>query len=60
MNKFSYQKGMIGEIKMINRKHDEETSFAKGADIGWLQQMEATGYKFYNVNGEEEDCLQSP
>ena len=22
-------------------------AFAKGADIGWLQQMEATGYKFY-------------
>jgi arabinogalactan endo-1,4-beta-galactosidase len=31
--------------------------FAKGADIGWLQQMEATGYKFYNDDGKEEDCL---
>jgi arabinogalactan endo-1,4-beta-galactosidase len=30
---------------------------SKGADIGWLQQMEATGYKFYNDNGEEEDCF---
>jgi arabinogalactan endo-1,4-beta-galactosidase len=22
--------------------------FVKGADIGWLPQMEATGFKFYN------------
>lgn len=31
--------------------------FVKGADIGWLPQMEATGYKFYNNNGVEEDCF---
>ncbi len=30
-------------------------SFAKGADISWLPQMEATGFKFYNDNGVEED-----
>jgi len=34
------------------------SSFAKGADISWLPQMEATGYKFYNDNGKEEDCFQ--
>lgn len=32
-------------------------SFAKGADISWLPQMEATGYKFYNDNGVQEDCF---
>jgi len=32
--------------------------FAKGADIGWLQQMEATGYKFYDSNGVQKDCMQ--
>jgi arabinogalactan endo-1,4-beta-galactosidase len=32
--------------------------FANGADVGWLQQMEATGYKFYNAQGKQEDCLQ--
>lgn len=32
--------------------------FAKGADVGWLPQMEATGYKFYNKDGKEQDCLQ--
>jgi len=31
--------------------------FAKGADISWLPQMEATGYKFYNSAGKPEDCL---
>lgn len=31
--------------------------FAKGADISWLPQMEASGYKFYNNNGAEEDCF---
>jgi len=36
----------------------EAPSFAKGADISWLPQMEATGYKFYNHNGVEQDCFQ--
>ncbi len=33
------------------------STFAKGADISWLPQMEATGYKFYNDKGVEEDCF---
>jgi len=33
-------------------------SFAKGADISWLPQMEASGYKFYNDQGVEQDCFQ--
>ncbi|MEN2414452.1 glycoside hydrolase family 53 protein [Flavobacterium mesophilum] len=36
----------------------EEKGFAKGADVGWLPQMEATGYKFYDADGKEKDCLQ--
>ena len=36
----------------------KESVFAKGADVGWLPQMEATGYKFYDANGKETDCLQ--
>jgi Arabinogalactan endo-1,4-beta-galactosidase len=42
---------------MVNKKCNEEITFAKGADVGWLNQMEATGYKFYNTNGEEDDCF---
>ena len=34
------------------------TSFAKGADTGWLPQMEATGYHFYDADGTQKDCLQ--
>jgi arabinogalactan endo-1,4-beta-galactosidase len=33
-------------------------AFAKGADVGWLQQMEATGYVFYNDKGVAQDCFQ--
>jgi len=33
-------------------------SFVKGADISWLPQMEATGYKFYKDQGMEQDCFQ--
>jgi len=36
----------------------QDTNFVKGADISWLPQMEATGYKFYNDNGIEQECFQ--
>ncbi|HEU4791722.1 MAG TPA: glycosyl hydrolase 53 family protein [Flavobacterium sp.] len=36
----------------------KEDAFAKGADVGWLPQMEATGYKFYDADGTKKDCLQ--
>lgn len=31
--------------------------FAKGADVSWLPQMEASGYSFLNDKGQKEDCL---
>ena len=31
--------------------------FAKGADIGWLSQLEASGYKFYDSTGTARDCI---
>ncbi|MEY3505033.1 MAG: hypothetical protein RL349_1629 [Bacteroidota bacterium] len=34
-----------------------ETTFFRGADISWLAQMEATGYVFYDENGNPSDCL---
>lgn len=34
------------------------SAFAKGADVGWLPQMEAAGYKFYDTDGKQKDCLQ--
>lgn len=41
----------------VLHSNTHKKEFVKGADIGWLQQMEATGYKFYNNNGRQEDCL---
>ena len=32
-----------------------KAQFAKGADVGWLPQMEATGFKFYDADGKEKD-----
>ncbi|HUS01838.1 MAG TPA: glycosyl hydrolase 53 family protein [Chitinophagaceae bacterium] len=34
------------------------SSFAKGADISWLTEMESAGKKFYNNSGSEMDCMQ--
>jgi arabinogalactan endo-1,4-beta-galactosidase len=33
-------------------------AFSKGADVSWLPQMEASGFKFYDSLGKETDCLQ--
>ena len=32
-----------------------ESSFVKGADISWVTEMEAKGYKFYNAAGQERE-----
>lgn len=42
----------------LSMQAQEKTTFSKGADVGWLPQMEATGYKFYDADGTEKDCLQ--
>lgn len=46
--------GNMQDIPLISKRG----SFSKGADVGWLPQMEATGYKFYDTDGKEKDCLQ--
>lgn len=46
---------LISGLSFGQKKNVE---FAKGADIGWLPQMEATGYKFYDADGKEKDCIQ--
>ena len=35
-----------------------DTNFAKGADLGWLTEMESAGKKFYNTSGTQQDCFQ--
>ena len=34
-----------------------DTSFFKGADVSWVTQMEASGYKFYDKNGNQQDLF---
>jgi arabinogalactan endo-1,4-beta-galactosidase len=34
-----------------------QSGFAKGADLGWLTEMEAAGKKFYNAAGTEMECM---
>lgn len=36
----------------------DRTTFAKGADVSWLTQLEAEGYKFYNSDYVETECMQ--
>ncbi|GAA3968326.1 glycoside hydrolase family 53 protein [Mucilaginibacter dorajii] len=33
------------------------SALIKGADVSWLTQMEASGYKFYNSDGAAQDCM---
>ena len=35
----------------------EQTSFAKGADVSWLTEMEQDGKPFYNAKGEKRECM---
>ena len=36
----------------------ERGTFAKGADVSWLTQFEKQGYKFYNQDQVEKECMQ--
>ncbi|TDN36528.1 arabinogalactan endo-1,4-beta-galactosidase [Hymenobacter sp. UV11] len=47
---------LVGAAVLVAPAASAQT-FAKGADVGWLQQMEATGYVFYNEQGQAQDCL---
>lgn len=44
-------------VKQTTKTNVANDSFARGADISWLPQMEATGYRFYSDKGIEEDCF---
>lgn len=41
-----------------NKPAEAATTFAKGADIGWLSEMEYYNWSFYNDNGVKQDLLQ--
>jgi Arabinogalactan endo-1,4-beta-galactosidase len=35
-----------------------QKDFVKGADVGWLTEQESRGEKFFDVEGNEMDCLE--
>jgi len=51
------KKTIKGETQ-IYPSPDPVGTYAKGADISWLTEMEASGKKFYNNAGEQQDLLQ--
>ncbi len=36
----------------------DTSSFAKGADVSWITEMEANNVKFYNAAGKETECME--
>jgi arabinogalactan endo-1,4-beta-galactosidase len=50
--------GAAWSISLLAAPAAQAQTFAKGADVGWLQQMEATGYVFHNEQGVVQDCFQ--
>jgi arabinogalactan endo-1,4-beta-galactosidase len=48
---------ILSSCSVSRHAQKKQQQFAKGADISWLPQMEATGFRFYNSQGIEEDCF---
>jgi arabinogalactan endo-1,4-beta-galactosidase len=49
---------LIFLFSLVLHPQDILSQFANGADVGWLSQMEAQGYEFYNDEGIKKDCLE--
>jgi arabinogalactan endo-1,4-beta-galactosidase len=45
------------EDPIPEEKPQAPDTFAKGADVSWLTEMEKAGRKFYNTSGREMDCM---
>ncbi len=41
-----------------NKPAEAAATFAKGADVGWLSEMEYYNWSFYNDNDVKQDLLQ--
>jgi arabinogalactan endo-1,4-beta-galactosidase len=48
---------LTGCSEKVTSQVSQDVAFSRGADISWLPQMEASGYKFYSDAGTEEDCF---
>lgn len=56
--KFLFGIMLIVFCTMFSSTIAAQENFSKGADISWLPQMEATGFRFYNDEGVAQDCFQ--
>jgi arabinogalactan endo-1,4-beta-galactosidase len=45
-------------VTPIDTTKPANNNIARGSDVSWLTQMEASGVKFYNSSGTEQDCMQ--
>ncbi|MFM2480074.1 arabinogalactan endo-beta-1,4-galactanase [Celerinatantimonas sp. YJH-8] len=51
-------KGLLGTIAAsFMFIHTNAMALAKGADVSWVSEMEASGYTFYNSNGNKQDLF---
>lgn len=48
---------LMGKSTIV-KASEVNVNFAKGADVGWLPQMEESGFVFKNDDGNEQDVLQ--
>jgi arabinogalactan endo-1,4-beta-galactosidase len=45
-------------LLFLFQPQEVHSQFANGADIGWLSQMESSGYVFYNDSGIQKNCME--
>lgn len=58
MNRLIFISICFAILGLCNLELRGQNAFAKGADISWLPQMEASGYVFKNAEGKPQDCLE--
>jgi arabinogalactan endo-1,4-beta-galactosidase len=49
--------GVAAAGGLVPARPVQAATFVKGADVSWLPEMEANGYRFYNTSGVEADVL---
>jgi arabinogalactan endo-1,4-beta-galactosidase len=49
---------LLYTIMLLSIANRLEAQFANGADIGWLSEMEASGYTFYNDSSIQKNCME--
>ena len=49
---------VIAILILLLEYQDANAQFANGADVGWLSQMEASGYTFKDNSGTVKNCLE--